>query len=44
MHDGDESAPRKPQPHTVEATSRLIARLRAKGLEFGTVCRNESVG
>ena len=44
MHDGDESAPRKPQPHTVEATARLIARLRAKGLAFGTVCRNESVG
>jgi peptidoglycan/xylan/chitin deacetylase (PgdA/CDA1 family) len=44
MHDGDESAPTKPQPHTVEATARLIAHLRAKGLGFGTVCRNELAG
>jgi len=41
MHDGDESAPRKPQPQTVEATTRLIAQLRAKGLGFGTICRSE---
>jgi peptidoglycan/xylan/chitin deacetylase (PgdA/CDA1 family) len=41
MHDGDESDPRKPQPHTVEATTRLIRQLRANGLAFGTVCRNE---
>jgi peptidoglycan/xylan/chitin deacetylase (PgdA/CDA1 family) len=40
MHDGDESAPRRPQPHTVEATARLIARLRARGFGFGTVCDN----
>jgi peptidoglycan-N-acetylglucosamine deacetylase len=38
MHDGDESAPRRPQPHTVEATARLIPALRARGLSFGTVC------
>jgi peptidoglycan/xylan/chitin deacetylase (PgdA/CDA1 family) len=44
MHDGDESAPRKPQPQTVEATARLIMKLRAKGFEFGTVCPNESTG
>lgn len=44
MHDGDESAPRRPQPQTVEATARLIVQLRAKGLGFGTVCRNESTG
>ena len=40
MHDGDESAPRKDQRHTVEATSRLISDLRARGLTFGTVCEN----
>ena len=40
MHDGDESAPRKDQRHTVEATSRLIPDLRARGLTFGTVCEN----
>jgi peptidoglycan/xylan/chitin deacetylase (PgdA/CDA1 family) len=38
MHDGDESAPTRDQRHTVEATSRLIPALRAKGLAFGTVC------
>ena len=40
MHDGDESAPWKEQGQTVEATARLIPELRARGLEFGTVCRN----
>ena len=38
MHDGDESAPRRPQPQTVEATARLIPALRARGLSFGTIC------
>jgi peptidoglycan/xylan/chitin deacetylase (PgdA/CDA1 family) len=38
MHDGDEKAPRKPQPQTVEATARLIPALRNRGLSFGTVC------
>jgi len=42
MHDGDESAPRKPQPQTVEATARLIPQLRAKGFEFGAVCQRVS--
>jgi peptidoglycan/xylan/chitin deacetylase (PgdA/CDA1 family) len=42
MHDGDESAPRKPQPQTVEATAGLIPALRARGLGFGKVCRNEA--
>src|SRR5215467_15454885 len=42
MHDGDASDPRKPQPQTVEATARVIKQLRANGLAFGTVCRNES--
>ena len=42
MHDGDESAPRKPQPQTVEATARLIPQLRAKGFEFGTICQRIS--
>jgi peptidoglycan/xylan/chitin deacetylase (PgdA/CDA1 family) len=40
MHDGDESAPLKDQRHTVEATSRLIPALRARGFAFGTVCQN----
>lgn len=38
MHDGDESAPRKPQAQTVEATARLIPALRARGLQFGVIC------
>lgn len=41
MHDGDESAPRKDQRHTVEATAQLVPELRARGFTFGTVCRNE---
>ena len=40
MHDGDESAPLKDQRGTVEATARLVPALRARGLAFGTVCRN----
>lgn len=40
MHDGDESAPRKDQRQTVDATARLIPRLRARGFQFGTVCQN----
>jgi peptidoglycan/xylan/chitin deacetylase (PgdA/CDA1 family) len=40
MHDGDESAPLKDQRQTVEATSKLIPDLRARGFQFGTVCRN----
>jgi len=40
LHDGDESAPRKDQRQTVEATARLIPLLRARGFGFGTVCRN----
>lgn len=38
MHDGDEAAPRRPQPLTVEAAARLIPQLRARGLGFGVVC------
>jgi peptidoglycan/xylan/chitin deacetylase (PgdA/CDA1 family) len=38
MHDGDESAPRRDQRHTVEATARLIPALRARGFQFGTIC------
>jgi chitooligosaccharide deacetylase len=38
MHDGDYTAPRAPQPHTVEATSRLIPLLRDRGFAFNTVC------
>jgi peptidoglycan/xylan/chitin deacetylase (PgdA/CDA1 family) len=40
MHDGDESAPRRDQRHTVDATARLIPALRARGFSFGTVCQN----
>ena len=40
MHDGDESAPRKDQRQTVDATARLIPALRARGFDFGTVCQN----
>lgn len=40
MHDGDESAPRKDQRPTVDATARLIPELRARGFAFGTVCQN----
>lgn len=38
MHDGNHAAPREPQPHTVEATSRIIPMLRQRGFSFGTVC------
>jgi chitooligosaccharide deacetylase len=38
MHDGNHAAPRAPQPHTVEATSRLIPLLRDRGFAFATVC------
>ena len=40
MHDGDESAPRKDQRQTVDATARLVPLLRDRGLAFGTVCQN----
>lgn len=39
MHDGDESAPRKDQRQTVDATARLVPALRARGFNFGTVCQ-----
>ena len=42
MHDGNQAAPREPQPHTVEATSRLIPRLRERGFAFGTVCSTQA--
>ena len=38
MHDGDESAPFADQPHTVDATARLIPLFRSRGFAFGTVC------
>jgi peptidoglycan/xylan/chitin deacetylase (PgdA/CDA1 family) len=43
MHDGDESAPRRDQRHTVEATARLIPALRARGFDFGTVCPERAI-
>ena len=42
MHDGDESAPRKAQRQTVDATARLIPPLRARGFAFDSVCRSGS--
>jgi peptidoglycan/xylan/chitin deacetylase (PgdA/CDA1 family) len=42
MHDGDESAPRKDQRHTVDATARLIPDLRARGFTFGKICGERS--
>ena len=41
MHDGDDSAPRKDQRATVEATARLIPTLRARAFEFGIVCQTD---
>lgn len=41
MHDGDESAPRRDQRQTVEATARLVPTLRARGFGFGTVRRTD---
>ena len=38
MHDGDHGNPHEAQPHTVEATARMISTLRAKGFAFGTIC------
>ena len=43
MHDGNEKAPRQPQPQTVEATALLISNLRGRGLSFGVVCENGPV-
>ena len=43
MHDGDESAPRKDQRQTVDATARLIPVLRSRGFSFGTVCQNDQL-
>jgi peptidoglycan/xylan/chitin deacetylase (PgdA/CDA1 family) len=42
MHDGDESAPRAPQTHTVEATRGLVSALRLRGFAFGTICAVEA--
>jgi peptidoglycan/xylan/chitin deacetylase (PgdA/CDA1 family) len=39
MHDGDESAPDRDQRETVEATRHLVPALRARGLQFGTICQ-----
>ena len=42
IHDGDEKAPRKARPQTVDATARLIPTMRARGFTFGTVCDAEN--
>jgi len=41
MHDGDESAPRRDQRQTVDATASLIPVLRSRGFSFGVVCQND---
>lgn len=38
MHDGHHEDPRADRRYMIEATARLIPLLRAKGLEFGTIC------
>jgi peptidoglycan/xylan/chitin deacetylase (PgdA/CDA1 family) len=40
MHDGDESAPRRDQRQTVDATAKLVPDLKARGFTFGRVCKN----
>jgi peptidoglycan/xylan/chitin deacetylase (PgdA/CDA1 family) len=39
MHDGHHENPRADRRGTVDATARLIPMLRAKGFEFGRICR-----
>jgi chitooligosaccharide deacetylase len=39
MHDGDHVNPRADRRATVDATATLIPRLRARGFEFGRICR-----
>ncbi len=41
MHDGDEKAPRKDQPQTVDATAQLIPLLRERGFHFDTLCASQ---
>jgi peptidoglycan/xylan/chitin deacetylase (PgdA/CDA1 family) len=38
MHDGHHVDPAADRRYTVATVDRLIPRLRAKGLEFGTIC------
>jgi peptidoglycan-N-acetylglucosamine deacetylase len=44
MHDGHHVDPAADRRYTVATVDRLIPRLRAKGLEFGTICEPASVG
>jgi peptidoglycan/xylan/chitin deacetylase (PgdA/CDA1 family) len=41
LHDGDERAPRAPQPQTIQATESIVSRLRSRGFVFGTICGDE---
>jgi peptidoglycan/xylan/chitin deacetylase (PgdA/CDA1 family) len=38
LHDGHHRNPRADRRHTIETVQRLIPALRAKGLQFGTIC------
>ena len=38
MHDGHHKDPRADRRYTIETVERLVPRLRARGLEFGTIC------
>jgi hypothetical protein len=38
MHDGHHVDPAAERRYTVTTVDRLIPRLRARGLEFGTIC------
>jgi peptidoglycan/xylan/chitin deacetylase (PgdA/CDA1 family) len=38
MHDGHHVDPAADRRYTVATVERLIPRLRAKGLDFGTIC------
>jgi chitooligosaccharide deacetylase len=39
MHDGHHNNPRADRRGTIDATAKLIPRLRARGFEFGRICR-----
>lgn len=42
LHDGHHVSPRAERLYTVDTVDRLVPRLRAKGLDFGTIC--EAIG
>jgi peptidoglycan/xylan/chitin deacetylase (PgdA/CDA1 family) len=44
LHDGHHENPRADRRHTIETVRRLIPALRAKGLQFGTICEVVGAG